>query len=255
MESLTGRTETVSVEGLPQLFEDARSLLFTNFPIYDENHRFILENLIMGRYLTREIAFTPFAAWKFKLNQKLAEIMPMYNEMYKITYDLTDPYNDTDYTRTNQTKRNKNTTTDRDKTVNTTETETVNSNSNTETHGSFTPGTSSVETNIDTPQSELESFLAGKYMSRATKSYMEGEDSTFNHSTSDSSGNQNKTGVNTEGEDITAKENEDVGVTEMYKGKRGGKSYLELMLERRNNIINIDEMILNDLEELFFMVY
>lgn len=255
MESLTGRTEPVSVEGLPQLFEDARSLLFTNFPIYDENHRFILENLIMGRYLTREIAFTPFAAWKFKLNQKLAEIMPLYNEMYKITYDLTNPYDDTQYTRTVQTERNKNSTTDRDKTLNKTLSQSFDSNSNTDTDSSFTPGTTSVETNIDTPQSEIESFLAGKYMSGATKSYMEGEDHTFNHTATDSSGNQNTTGVDTENEDVTQKENEGVGVDEKFSGKRGGKSYIELMIERRNNIINIDEMILNDLEELFFMVY
>lgn len=133
MESLTGRTEPVSIEGLPQLFEDARSLLFTNFPIYDENHRFVLENLIMGRYLTREIAFTPFAVWKFKFNQKLCEIMPMYNEMYKITYDLTEPYDDTKYTRTVITDRNKNSTTDRDKTLNTNSSQTFNSNSTTDT--------------------------------------------------------------------------------------------------------------------------
>lgn len=239
MESLTGRTEPVSIEGLPQLFEDARSLLFTNFPIYDENHRFVLENLIMGRYLTREIAFTPFAIWKFKFNQKLAEIMPYYNELYKVMADISNPFDDVNYERTIKT--------DKSITQEKGTTDTTESNSNTTNTATFTPGTTSIDTAIETPQTELESFLQGKYMSSANKSYMEGEDNTVNVIENGGKGTVTHTGQDVDTEDNL--------VVEKMKGKRSGKTYMELMVEYREKIINIDNMILDELEELFFMVY
>lgn len=258
MESLTGKTNPVGIEGLPQLLEEARGLLFTNFPIYDESHRFELENLIMGRFLTREIAFTPFAHWKFKFNQKLAEIMPMYNELYKMTYEinnLKDPYDDTNYVRSLETNRNRHSVTDRDRTSNSTNNQVFDSNSTTDTDGTFTPGTTSIHTSTTTPQTELDSFLSGKYVSSADKEYMEGVDSTFNHTSTKGNGNQSNTETGTQAEDVDVNENEGVKTGETFKGKRGGKSYIELMIQRRKEIINIDEMILNELEELFFMVY
>lgn len=239
MESLTGRSEPVSIEGLPQLFEDARSLLFTNFPIYDENHRFVLENLIMGRYLTREIAFTPFAMWKFKLNQKLTEIMPYYNELYKAMADISNPFDDVNYERSIKT--------DKSITKEKGTTDTTESHSNTTNNGTFTPGTTSIDSSIDTPQTELESFLQGKYMSSANKSYMEGEDKTENVIENGGSGT-----VIHSGHDV---DTEDNYLVEKMKGKRGSKSYMELMIEYREKLINIDNMILDELEELFFMVY
>lgn len=238
MEALTGRAQPSTINDLPQLFEDAKPLIFTNFPIFNESHRPILENLILGHYLTREISITPVQRWKFALNQKLNEIMPYYNQLYKSFGSDYDPFSDTNYTREIQT--NKTVTMEKgtqDTTVSTNETE---------VNGTFTPGTTTVETHADTPQSNLANFLNDSYMSSADKSTMTGSDTTNNKTETGASGTLTRSGQD--------KDTEDNHVVESVKGKRGGLSYIELMAKYKDAILNIDQMIIEELEELFFMI-
>ena len=43
----------------------------TDYPIFDENYREVLETKILKHFYFREIGFETFALWKFKLNEKL----------------------------------------------------------------------------------------------------------------------------------------------------------------------------------------
>lgn len=62
----------------------------TDYPILHEEHRAILNQLIKDTYYTRQIGFDTAQAFKIKLNMRMRQIMPKYNQMYstqEIEYD------------------------------------------------------------------------------------------------------------------------------------------------------------------------
>lgn len=74
-----------------------RSLIDNNFdfqmnsyPIFDEDYRDTLNNNILNHYYENEIGFETASLFRFYLNQTLNEIMPKYNELYKVQKKLVD---------------------------------------------------------------------------------------------------------------------------------------------------------------------
>ena len=55
----------------------------TEYPIFDENYRETLNQNILYHYYENEIGFETAPLFRFYLKQKLNEIMPYYNELYK----------------------------------------------------------------------------------------------------------------------------------------------------------------------------
>lgn len=54
----------------------------TNYPIFDESYREFLNKKILNHYKFREIGFETPAMFRDRLNTKLDEIMPLYNQYY-----------------------------------------------------------------------------------------------------------------------------------------------------------------------------
>lgn len=77
---------------LPKIFD-------FDFPIFDPSYRNVLETKILRHYYTREIAFETVGLWKLKLDTRLNEIMPYYNQLYKSTLYEYNPYYDVDLTK------------------------------------------------------------------------------------------------------------------------------------------------------------
>lgn len=238
MESLTQKTSPVSYNDLTNLYNEARSLLFPNFPIFNEEHRIPLENLIMNHFLTREICMTPYARWQVAFNNKMQLIMPYYNTLYESIAGI-NLFDDVNFTREAENSGSvimKKGTTDKSSQSGTSS-----------TSGSFTPGTQQVVSNTTTPQGNLTDFLNDSYVSSASKSNTSGEDTSLN--TVDTSG---------EGQITRSGQDENVdnrSLTETVKGKRGSKSYFEMIQETNGKIFTVDQMILDSLEELFFSIY
>lgn len=182
---------------------------------------------------------TPVANWILHFNQKLFEIMPYYNQLYKLYDNEFNPFDNTDYKR--DIKRDDTLTMEKGTS------ETSEFENKSKTTGEYIPGVITVNTEISTPQTELETFMDNKYLSGASKSTPTGMDESNSSVEGGGKNTVTNTGKDT---DIT-----DAHTVESMKGKVGGKSYIELLTEYRNNIINVDNMILDDLEELFFMVY
>ena len=65
------------------LVENHFDLGLKDYPIFDENYRATLNDKIIKHYYFREIGLETPGLFKFYLNQKLAEIMPYYNKLYK----------------------------------------------------------------------------------------------------------------------------------------------------------------------------
>ena len=55
----------------------------TDYPIFDENYRNVLNQKILNHYYENEIGFETAPLFRFYLNNKLNEIMPYYNILYE----------------------------------------------------------------------------------------------------------------------------------------------------------------------------
>lgn len=211
-EEAAGLDESVGYNDVNKILSEVwDKVIPQGFPIWDENYRPVLCQKILKHYYTREIAFETVGLWKLKLETKMAEIMPYYNDLYATKLLKYDPFKDVDYR------------TEHEGTARTLGEE------STGEEGS----NSSWNIYSETPQGGLTDVENGKYITDArkiTNSY-------------ENSGTRNS--------DIN---NTDEYVTHVY-GKYSTKTYMSLVKEVRDIIINIDMMIIDDLKELFFMLW
>lgn len=54
-----------------------------DYPIFDEDHRPVLNGKIYRRFWFREIGFETWAQFRYYLRSKMHEIMPYYNQLYE----------------------------------------------------------------------------------------------------------------------------------------------------------------------------
>ena len=76
-------------DDIDDIVSSAREAIFASYPIFDEQYRPVLEKKILKHYYTREIGEESVGLWKMRLNNKLNEIMPYYNQLfhqYKASY-------------------------------------------------------------------------------------------------------------------------------------------------------------------------
>lgn len=83
-ETESGLKESVGYNDIERIIGLAREKIFNfDYPIFDEQYRPTLETKILKHFYTREIGLETYGLWKLKLNTKLNEIMPFYNQLYK----------------------------------------------------------------------------------------------------------------------------------------------------------------------------
>ena len=75
---------------IKSLIDNNFDFKMNNYPIFDENYRETLNNNILYHYYENEIGFETASLFRFYLNQKLNEIMPYYNELYKVQKKIID---------------------------------------------------------------------------------------------------------------------------------------------------------------------
>ena len=93
-----GLDKSVGFNNVDDILNIAAPKIFDfDFPIYDEDYRLPLEKNILRHYYTREIGEETVGLWKLRLNAKLNEIMPYYNELYKSTLLNFNPLYDVNY--------------------------------------------------------------------------------------------------------------------------------------------------------------
>lgn len=62
------------------------------YPIYDEAHRETLNRKIIDRYLNREIGHETVERFVHAMSRKMHEVMPAYNQLYETTMLELDPF-------------------------------------------------------------------------------------------------------------------------------------------------------------------
>lgn len=209
---------------IKSLIDNNFDFQMTNYPIFDENYRNVLNNNILNHYYENEIGFETAPLFRFYLNQTLNEIMPYYNELYKAQQNIIN--NNLLLTNVNLTENLQRT--------NDTETKT-NSQSN-----STNSGTSNNKNLYqDTPQGQITQTDIDN-QTWATNITLDKNET--NNETQDTS-------------DTTVSADTTENYIKTIVGSNGGKYNIDILNDIKNNLINIDMMIINDLNELFMQIF
>lgn len=109
-ETAAGLSESEGQTTVKQIIAAAIPSVFDfDFPIFDESYRTVLETKILKHFFTREIGLETVGLWKLKLDTKLNEIMPFYNQLYKSELIEFNPMYDVDLTRDHTLNRSEQT--------------------------------------------------------------------------------------------------------------------------------------------------
>lgn len=259
-ETEAGLKKSVGYEDVETVIQNAIPKIFSfKWPIFDETYRNVLETKILKHYYTREIGLETYGLWKLKLDTKLNEIMPYYNQLYKSALLEFNPFYDVDLTRNHTGKK---TGTEALKgNVNVNGQVIVDNHGNVNTTDNTTVDNMTTSENIDkysaTPQGAIENLRDDKYLTNArmindsnkSNGTTNGKTDTSTDSTTDTTTNTTTTTTN----NTTINNTEDY--LETVKGKQGTQSYAGLLLEFRETFLNIDMLVIEDLSELFMNIW
>ena len=98
-EFYSGNTQSQGYEKIDEIVETSAPKIFEPFEIFDEDYRIPLEKKILRHFYTREICMETVGLWKLHFNNKMNEIMPYYNQLYKSALLDFNPFYDVDLTR------------------------------------------------------------------------------------------------------------------------------------------------------------
>lgn len=186
-----------------------------DFPIYDESYRSTFEDKLIRHFYFHEINITSIGRWKFMLREKLNLIMPVYNKMYEAVAIKYDPLIDTQMHETYT--RNNNLTSDSSTNGNVTQKDTSNNS----------------QVYSDLPQTTLH---GGDYATNSTQ----------NEGTANSTQNASQT-ANATSNNKETYEHDNTGFS--------SRSQQALLMEYYESLRNVDEMVFNELRELFMLIY
>lgn len=295
-ETAAGLETSQGYTSVNKIIEKALPTVFDfTFPIFDESYRSVLETKILKHYYTREIGLESVGLWKLKLETKLNEIMPFYNQLYKSELLEFNPFYDVDLTRDHKLNKTENTKQTGTEEVDTSKNGSVTDETNTEENGNQnstsdtninnTTGSTSEETAgntkthydkySDTPQGSLQNVQNDTYLTNARmindtdsqtgKTTVTGNDESKGTTTSNTDTNntvdttRNIDTNDRENRNTTQSANRDLTSLDDYlehvKGKNGGTSYSTLLNEYRQTFLNIDMQIISELDELFMLLW
>ena len=259
-EAEAGLKKSVGYDDVNTVIQNAIPKIFNfSWPIFDESYRNVLETKILKHYYTREIGLETYGLWKLKLDTKLNEIMPYYNQLYKSALLEFNPLYDVDITRNHTGKK---TGTEALKgNVDINGQVLVDNHGNVNTTDDTTVANTTTSENIDkfsaTPQGAIDNLRNEKYLTNArmvndtntSNGTTTGKTDTVTDSTTDTTTNTTTTTNNS----TTINNTEDY--LETVKGKQGTQSYASLIMEFRETFLNIDMMVIEDLGELFMNIW
>lgn len=243
------RSEFSNVE---DVLEKSWDKIFTkNWNIFDESYRKILCKKILRKYYTREICAESIGLWKLWLDATMCEIMPQYNQLYESETFKANPLYNVDITTTFEKKANENSKNE--------DSRIGKNNGNSDTTSNVNGQNSSTTTNnstqkySDTPQGGLKGLTEDEYLTNATINDYQNVVSESNSSNGSTKiinlNNSEETGSHS-----GSRENTETWIQKV-QGKNSGENYATIIKDFRNNILNIDSMIINDLKPLFFNLW
>ena len=250
-ETEAGYSENQSASNVDAAIEKSWNKIFGDFPIYDEKYRKVLCCKILKHFYLREIASETVGIWKMWLTERMNMIMPYYNQLYQSATLEFNPLYDVDLNTTHDLK---------DAGENSSTLHGEDSNTRTDNLSSLRTDNlkHSDENNqwnkfSDTPQGALTGVETGEYLTDARNVTDKGSSADTGTQKLDNTGTQVNAGTSdskSTGNYSSLKE-----YSEHVQGKRSGTSYAKLLMEYRKSMLNIDQMIMDDLKDLFFLLW
>ena len=197
-----------------------------DFPIFDETYRLALEKKILRHFYTREIGCETVGLWKLRLEDKMNEIMPFLNKYYMMYVSELNPLYNVDVTKSGNNNLN------RDESKN----NYFYNHSDTNSEGN----NNSQRLYSDTPQNGLTAVQNGEYLTNAT----------VDGSKSNGEGHADNVGCDTARNNVK-------DVNEYYETVQGRNSGFigDAWKKFTEGFRNVDKMLFNELEELFFHLW
>lgn len=251
--------------------------------LYDPAYAPVLYKKILRHYYFDEIAHETAAQFIMRLNTKLDEILPYYNQLYTSAALEFNPFYDVDYTKNGNSKDNN--------TINRTRTDNLSALRTDNLSALRTDDLTALRTDnlqskrtdnlkshsesldwdtfSDTPEGSLSGVDNNSYLTTARKIDSEADgtntgDQTMNNTgtqTNKNSGTQKTDNTGTQKTDNTGTQtNNDIirNINDYYEhvvGKMGTTDYSTLLTRFRDTFLNIDMMIIEELHNLFMGVY
>lgn len=263
-ESLNSQSDSSGYNSVNQILANVHGQIFSfDYPIFDENYRSVLEIKILKHFYTREIAAETYGLWKLWLDARMNEIMPYYNRLYESELLEFNPFYDVDITKDHKGNtsgtRNDTTSATGSRTSDRTYTQDMSDrNVNATTDQNVANGTGG-DYFSDTPQGGLDGVAGLDYLTTARQTQSHDQNNrTYNSTDTRTIDRDDKEGV----EESSSSSSTGTGTysdidnyIEKVTGKNGGASYSKLLKEFRDTFLNIDMMIINELNDLFFNLW
>ena len=208
----------------PQVYD---FLGLSDYPIYDEAHRQVLNDKIIRRYYFREIGFETWNLFKWHLRAHMHEVMPYFNELYETVGLIEDPLSTRDMSFDETGNRSRDFSENRHN----------ESTSHTDTNSTGT--TSDKNVFQDTPMNGLDTG-AVQSMDYATNV-------TFDNGSTSTEGESDVTGSGDA--TTTSDESESHGLSHRERGY--DRPQAETLLTYRKAILNIDLEVVESCNDLF----
>lgn len=201
------------------------------YQIFDEAHRSVLNHKVLNYFWNEEIGHETESMFIHSMRNRMDIIMPYYNDLFKTSGLDYDPLAEIDMV-TEQSGE----------VVNTGDSESkVTASGESESSDEATSQATGEGQNYTYPQQQVNSD--GKYATSGSDS----------GSTSNSSNENSSTQSSTS--DTTGKTSNNVDTQSTSRQKGRARSAASLIAEQRNLIVNIDQMIIVDLEDLFMATW
>lgn len=276
-ENAAGVKESEGYNNIGTIIQKSIPSVFNfEFPIFDENYRNVICTKILKHYYTREISEETVGLWKLRLDTRLNEIMPYYNQLYKSELIEFNPLYDTNLTTSHNAQKDETTTRDEKDTENKTgsneytktmadDATTINGTKTSATENGTTTNTDTrKDLYSDTPQGSLQNVENETYLTNARKIADNNSETRANSSNGETSGSTSYKDSLTDTGDSSFKEDTSIARTgsvqlnttdeyvNLVSGKSGGASYSKMLEEFRKTFLNIDVMVIDELNDLFF---
>lgn len=255
-ESAAGLQESVGYENVNDIITRAAPQIFSfDWPIFDEKYRLPLERKILKHYYTREIGLETYGLWKLKLDTKMNEIMPYFNQRYRSETLEFNPFYDFDVTRDHTNTRAETSNAETNESSNGMNTGSGNSSENTDSNGSNSRDSKRVNMFSDTPQGSLDNVESGTYLTNATVENNHLSEENTNKAETDRNYETRNNTVTEANSETNSKVNSTEDFVEHVKGKQGSASYSKMLEEYRKTMLNIDMEVIEALSELFMNLW
>lgn len=268
-------------KSINDLIENAIPEIFENYPIFDENYRNVLNTKILKHFYFYEIGTETKGRFLFELNETLNRIMPYYNKLYTLWLTEFNPLYSVDTTtrhtgQSQDTEHNKSFTTGQDHNISKTESENKSNSSNisnssdkseTNTNDLKSDVSKNTTRKSDTPQGTLANIENNTYLSEAdisdgkanslNQNNAQSKTTNFSQSSNNENGNATATTQSNNVNNVNKNDNNNKMNLNSYLDHVSGYTEYPATLFQKymDTLINIDDMILKDLSDLFMQIY